>query len=273
MTFLFFYTSVLFLYSIIGVILFQDIPEFDKIQTALYTLFRASVGAYDLQLLENATEHSLGSIYFNSFVIINVILLVNLIVAQLANAYKRVNKDRNVHWLLQTLSVREVSEADGKYSAVVSAPFPICTLNLILGSIVLAAKSPSLNEYVLHLYFIPVLIGSLISFIVYQIVILPFVYVKMVFHKWALVVKAPKGMGSVTFCDRAGRAIVFMLFGPLLLIANALIDIVWFLIHIYKKDLDKTVTKRAKSEVETELPEIHRRTYKKMLRYFETQND
>ena len=87
----------------------------------------------------------MGSIYFNSFLIINVILLLNLIVAQLANGYKRVNKDRHVHWLLQTLSVREVSEADDKYSAVISAPFPISVLNLGLGSCVLAAKSPELN--------------------------------------------------------------------------------------------------------------------------------
>ena len=95
----------------------------------------------------------------------------------------------------------------------------------------------------------------------------------MVFHKWALVVKAPKGMGSASFCDRAGKAFVFILVGPILLTFNALIDIPWFLTHVYKKDLDKTIVKRAKSEAETELPEIHRRTYKEMLAYFEKQND
>ena len=100
LTFLFFYISVLFLYSIIGVILFQDVPEFSQIQTALFTLFRGSVGDYDLQVLTHATEHFLGSIYFTSFAVLNIILLVNLIVAQLANAYKKVNKDRHVHWLL-----------------------------------------------------------------------------------------------------------------------------------------------------------------------------
>ena len=169
--------------------------------------------------------------------------------------------------------MREVSEADDKYSAVISAPFPICVLNLVLGSIVLAAKSPKLNEFILHLYFLPVMLASLTCFIVYQVVILPFVFLKMVFHKWALLVKAPKGMGSSSFCDRAGKALIFMIFGIILLVLNAIIDIVWFLIHVYKKDLDKTITKRSKSEVEEELPEIHRRTYKKMLRYFETQND
>ena len=98
---------------------------------------------------------------------INVILLMNLIIAQLAYAYKKVNKDRHVHWLLQTLSVREVSEADDKYSAVISAPFPISVLNLVIGSIVLAAKNPGLNELILHIYFLPVLIGSFTTFIIY----------------------------------------------------------------------------------------------------------
>ena len=204
---------------------------------------------------------------------INVILLLNLIIAQLAYAYKKVNKDRHVHWLLQTLSVREVSEADDKYSAVISAPFPISVLNLLIGSIVLAAKSPKLNELVLHLYFLPVLVGSFICFIIYQVAIIPMVYVKMIFHKWALLVKAPKGMGSASFFDRAGKAIIFMLFGPLVLVLNALVDIVWFLIHIYKKDLDKTVTKQKGKQDADVLPEIHRRTYKKIQEYFEKQND
>ena len=47
LTFLFFYISILFIYGIIGVILFQDIPEFSQLQTAVYTLFRASVGDYN----------------------------------------------------------------------------------------------------------------------------------------------------------------------------------------------------------------------------------
>ena len=91
LTFLFFYTSVLFFYAIVGIILFQDIPEFRHLQNALYVLFRTSVGDYDVKILEDAVGHTLGAFYFNSFLIINVILLLNLIVAQLANGYKKVN--------------------------------------------------------------------------------------------------------------------------------------------------------------------------------------
>ena len=69
--------------------------------------------------------------------------------------------------MLTTLSVREVSEADGKYSAVISAPFPLTILNIPFGSMVLAAKSPDLNLFVLHLYYFPVAIALLCLFLAY----------------------------------------------------------------------------------------------------------
>ena len=79
-------------------------------------------------------------------------------------------------------------------------------------------------------------------------------------------------MGGSSFFDRAGKAIIFMLFGAIVLLLNFLVDIVWFLIHTYKKDLDKTVTKTKGKDVDA-LPEINRRTYKKIHEYFEKQND
>jgi hypothetical protein len=87
-------------------------------------------------------EDYLFAVYFISYLILNVILLMNLIVAQLVYAYRKYNNQKSVLYLLSTLSVREVSEADSKYSAVVSVPFPFTVLNFIFGTIVLAAKSP-----------------------------------------------------------------------------------------------------------------------------------
>ena len=69
--------------------------------------------------------------------------------------------------LLYTLSVRDVSEADEKYSAVVSVPFPLSTMNLVLGSIVLGAKSPLLNLILLHFYFLPVMLVCFVLFMIY----------------------------------------------------------------------------------------------------------
>lgn len=93
--------------------------------------------------------------------------------------------------LLETLSVREASEADDKYSASISCPYPISILNLLFGTYILSVKNEFHNVLVLHLYFLPVFIINLCLFIVYQIVVLPFSYLKIVGHKFALMVKNP----------------------------------------------------------------------------------
>ena len=147
--------------------------------------------------------------------------------------------------LLYTLSVRDVSEADEKYSAVVSVPFPLSVCNLVAGSIVLGAKSPFLNLCLLHFYFLPVMLVCLCLFMVYQVVILPFCYLKMLGHKWALIVKAPVGKGSSSSLDRAGQFFIFLIFGPLLLTANVVVDIFWYLIHVYRPKLDRSNSSKA----------------------------
>lgn len=100
--------------------------------------------------------------------------------------------------------MREVSEADEKYSAVISAPFPLSVLNLVFGSIVLAAKSPVLNLVLLHVYFAPIYVIVFSLYAVYTAAILPFTYLKVLGHKWALVVKAPQGKGASSTLDRSG---------------------------------------------------------------------
>jgi len=83
------------------------------------------------------------------------------------HAYTKYNRQKGVLYLLATLSVREVSEADDKYSAVISAPFPISTLNIVFGSMVLLAKSKVANMTLLHFYFLPVLALTFVLFTAY----------------------------------------------------------------------------------------------------------
>ena len=109
----------------------------------------------------------LGYFYYLSFLILNIILIINLIVARLAHSYKIYNKDREILKLLATLSVREVSEADDKYSAVISAPFPLNIMNLVFGSIVISMKSQTANIVLLSIYYLPLSFVCITVFIVY----------------------------------------------------------------------------------------------------------
>ena len=216
-----------------------------------------------------------GYLFFCSYLIVQFVVIKNLITAQLIAVYYVVRQGQKTLYLLSTLSVREVTEADdkGKYSAVISAPFPMTALNIGLGSITLAAKSPGMNNFALNFYYFPIMLILTIVFLAYQLLILPLAFLKIAGHKWALMVRAPRGKGSSSSSDRAGQALLFMIVGPLIMVLNVIVDTYWFIRHLYKTDLDKSVTKKIKSEVSMELPEIHRRTYKRMLIYFEVQNE
>jgi len=170
--------------------------------------------------------------------LLTMILIINLIVGQLSSAYKKYIKNRNVLMLLETLSVREASEADDKYSPSVSCPYPFSILNLLFGTYILSVKNEAHNIIILHLYFLPTMVTSLIIFSVYQVLILPISYAKTVGHKFALMVKNPTGKGSKTASNRLGYAVFFLAFGLPILAANSVVDIYCFLIHLYKMDLD-----------------------------------
>ena len=168
---------------------------------------------------------------------------MNLIVARLASTYKKYNQRRHLLVHLNTLHVREVSEADDKYSAMVSAPFPLNIMHFFTSPILINKRKQSTNLVILHIYYFPIALMSFAVFACYSLVIIPFCYVKIVGHKFALMVVSPQGQGARSTLDRAGHAFLFLAIGPLLLTLNYLVDLYWFLAHLYKMDLEKTNTK------------------------------
>lgn len=112
---------------------------------------------------------------------------------------------------------------------------------------------------------------SFVVFACYSLVIIPFCYVKIVGHKFALMVVSPQGQGARSTLDRAGHAFLFLAVGPLVLVLNYLVDLYWFIAHLYKMDLEKANTKGDPTAAKES--EINRRTYKKMLEYFSLKNE
>jgi len=133
----------------------------------------------------------LGYTYFLVFMILNLILIVNLIVARLASTYKKYNQRRHLLVHLNTLHVRELTEADDKYSALISAPFPLNVLHFFTAPFLLSIRKPSFNIKLLHIYFFPIALLSWTVFTFYQFLIIPFCYVKIVGHKFALMIVSP----------------------------------------------------------------------------------
>jgi hypothetical protein len=81
-TFAVFYLSLVFIYAIIGNVIFGEMTEFRTLPTAFMTLFKATLREYDVEIMSrNKWDQYLGYIYFNSYLVLNSLLFLNLIVA------------------------------------------------------------------------------------------------------------------------------------------------------------------------------------------------
>jgi len=140
---------------------------------------------------------------------------------------------------------------------------------MILGTYILSVKNPHHNKLVLHFYYFPIMAVVLIIFTCYQFLILPLCYIKTVGHKFALIIKNPQGHGAKSTSDRFGYAFFFLWFGPFILFIDCVVDTYWFVKHAYETNLDIVAKQKQEDRGFGITNSINRRTFKKMLHYFE----
>lgn len=82
----------------------------------------------------------------------------------------------------------------------------------------------------------PVLLGSLLVFLIGEIIMWPFVYSKMVFHKLTMVWLYSKSF-RVSRADKFMNFIFYTFTGVLLTPGNTIVDLYFFLRHLVRYDL------------------------------------
>ena len=106
----------------------------------------------------------------------------------------------------------------------------------------------TLNRCYLHLEYIPILIVFTAFFMAFSLALLPFAYLKGIFLK--IVHLAQRKDRSYW----SAQLLLFTLFGPLILLANFLCDIVAFWVHLYQY---RVPLRKAKVKIKAVLPETY----------------
>ena len=141
--------------------------------------------------------------------------------------------------MIETLKIRSITQADKKYSALISVPAPLNFFLLFLGPVLLTSKSPEkINDTILRIVYLPVLIGSTILFVLGEVVMWPFVYVKMFFHKLTMVWVYSKSY-RMSRADKFAKFITYFVIGAPVIIATTVCDTYFFVKHLVKTDLQK----------------------------------
>ena len=107
------YICQLIVFATIGNLLFIDVAEYRDLYIAGKTLFDASLANYEFSTLENCDKGKIvGDIYLITFIILNAILLLNLLIAILSSTYALLERKKLVLYINEILKLRSSLEYD-----------------------------------------------------------------------------------------------------------------------------------------------------------------
>ena len=151
---------------------------------SILTVIDASLGNYDITIFDKIANEGMavfGKVYMISIIIMFNILLMNLIIAILANTYSNFESGSTGLYLSKILSTRDEVEYDQNYGAFLSAMPPINILQLpfIAPAVSIRQGTPILiqmNEYVMMSQYVLFMFIFKALFMVVSIALIPFAY-------------------------------------------------------------------------------------------------
>lgn len=118
---------------------------------------------------------------------------------------------------------------------MVSVPVPFSALHIFYTSCLLSFRDKQaeiLNLVLLHIFYLPIAIGCALVFIAWSIILLPFCFVKVFYHKFAVTFAYSKYY-KISRPQKYLYVWTWLCYGSLILIANIVRDVAIFFVHLY----------------------------------------
>ena len=221
------FTIVLVIYSSVGTLLFYSVDAYQDFWTTFITLFSGTLGNFDFTVFNgNPKGKLLGNVYLISFLILTAILLLNLLVAILTSVYSRFEDKKFVLYIFEIMKLRSTMNYDKRASGLVSTCPPWNVLPLVLSPLYFTKMNESkLNNFVLHVCYVPVLVVATVVFVAFNLVMIPFAYIKGVAIKLKLLFhRKPRAQ----LHRRVLSVVLFATAGGAILLMNLLVDMIFF---------------------------------------------
>ena len=236
--FLIIYILILMSFACVGNLLFMQIEGvYDTFPASFITLYSATLGDFnftDFEQFETQKE-IYGKCYLALFLMANMILALNLLIALLSTTYSEISERAKAIYCAGIIQERPIYKYSKHYGSMVSACFPYTIVCCLFYPLLSSKKHrETINNYILHLAFLPILLLQSALLICIFILLMPFTYLKVIIHKAYLInnkidKKTSKLLGTFSF-------LFYLLFGLLLGVYQIFIDIIKNVKHIYTID-------------------------------------
>ena len=227
---------ILSVFTMIGYTLFKDVEEYSRGYLAAKTLISSMLGGFDFAVLDGAElGETTGAIFLTIYLIIGNVLALNLLIAVLSNVYAEESIKANLLYLGQVLTQRPILEYDRDYGALTSS-VPVWNITLVPAiPFYLAMKDTArLNHVLLHINYIPVLVIAVSFFFVVSLLLTPLAWLKGIALHGGYLFNSKLKQSTLT---KITQFLIFLLFGLLIIMLNNLVDLYYFVKHLYCKDL------------------------------------
>ncbi len=257
-TFSLLFAILLFFFAMVASIyLPYSIVEHRALYRSLVTLFQTSIGVFDINLMNSEMK---AEIFTFIYVIVFNILLLNLLIAILTQVYTTISDEADTLYVNDIVVLQALYSPHEEYSSIIDA-FP--PLNFVFGFICLptllltpAPKREAVNAFFLKIEYTLALILVLGVYLACELFFLALCYVKVTLHEFVLILIGWEWGTSM----RIVHFVLFLVLGPVLLLAMLVSDVYYFALHAYRGPGERRFTD------ETREP-MHKRVLLKLYRF------
>ena len=264
MIFMILFSIQLIIFATVATLLFTSLSTYSSFNDSMLTLFQATLGSFDYTTIaQNSRGETLGDVFLTIFLIMNMILFLNLLIAILSTTYSNLWELKNVLYINEILKLRSRLEYDKNSSALVSTFAPFNIVAFAFMPLILYSKQPKrINKVLFHIEYIPLLILILVIFIAINLIMIPFAWLKVSFVNIKYIASRKS---EIHKCYIILRLIVHIFFGLPIMLLNLCSDCIAFVHHCYQDKVSyrKVFQKACK---------IKSKTYECLLQKFESEH-
>ena len=232
-------------FSCIGLLSFGSLPEYRDLVRTLIMMLETSMGAWDLTIYDSVTppeKRMLGKVFHLFVMCVNMLLLLNLIIAIMTDTYAYYNSFRRGLFSRNIIEAVPSYQNDKRYGALISAFPPFNLISIFLLPIMLCIREKgtlkAFNLAVCKVIYFPMLLLASLVFFIASLLMVPLAYGKMVIFKFKLY------KGS---CEElTNKCGLYILIGLPMLLIGCFTDLYWFVRHSYVWDLQLHVMESQK---------------------------
>jgi len=228
------------LFTCVGSLLLGELEEYSNFADTFVMLFETALGMWDLSIYDSLSLGRYVGVTFHLIVLMmNLVLLLNLIIAVLSNTYTVYEpKSLALYYdgVIESIPMYKYSKI---YGALVCGqpPFNAISFLFLPGFMLIqdVARLKAFNEAILHLLYFPIALGCLSFFFLFNLLLLPLSYFWSLAFKVNILINDLQKPKSESLTD----IVFFVIFGVPLLLAAQIVDIFYFLQHLYMKNNEK----------------------------------